>query len=920
MNDDCRHYPPTRQFFTSCIEILGQEFVRPYPEQAQPLLHEILTNQKLAGVLAPNFVPCNCPSTFVHMYTEVVRATANNMQDLAFMLLTKFDISQWLEQHRPTHTTCSQLITVIGEALTACGGGDETDAKPLPHYEVYRSHLQTVFLYNFPQHYADVMRVVIKGMEEGMLKLTVLQDVLKTLDCPLLPDFGDVGQKQVEKLVQEETLLSLNELRESLEWLGNYFSHQRHSKPDMMQFGLYSHWKIYMPALSSLLGYLALNCVLQEAKRLQETNIATDQAIQKLWDLVLSFFSPWVRPAEAPTPSMPGTMQILPAWSEGDVESALVIVTLFSETTSFMQALFHNDQQPIATNVLSMFWSYYVRHLAKKGVREDILYAYHRAMAGLPWNEFYPDVYSMEAMIKMYEAGQESCLLFLASIFPRIQWTGILECLVARGDLQMANQFLSALLSMLIIFCNTQNIMQSQGSSLKVLIAEAHQYPWYLMDESCYHSATMWQLKKSNPRLVLEEQSVSSILGLLRSVAGIGSSEAPNPRLSSKQAAYIGLVVGMMCQCSQNREVRQQQFTAPLHGLLYDVTIIATSAGPSAELSAHLSSLLTTVLSLLNGCSPVTGAPEAIVQGLVVWLANCANSALVLQIISVACNTLASTKHMAVIIESCIDSYFATVTPLPNDPTHGWAGVVSVLQIPQLSHDEFLSQCLEGGAYLTLYAYLSLKLPQCRSLEEETSIHARLIDWCINCKPSRENEYKLLLWWYKALELSVRMLNFGAPQWNVARSLNNLAPAIMALGEDRRSSGILGALGFGKQSQLSFRFRLAARSLAVFTMAQLPKDGIRLVANAPGALVYPITPRGGSGSVHQGMKLLDSALENRSYLDLRGIAEYVRQFILDSHHCLPDSVPYLSYLASHLFPERACLNVICQRDANVTTS
>ena len=63
--------------------------MRPYPEEAQTLLHEILTNHKLAGVLAPNFVPCNCPSTFVHMYTEVVRATANNMQDLAFMLLTK---------------------------------------------------------------------------------------------------------------------------------------------------------------------------------------------------------------------------------------------------------------------------------------------------------------------------------------------------------------------------------------------------------------------------------------------------------------------------------------------------------------------------------------------------------------------------------------------------------------------------------------------------------------------------------------------------------------------------------------------------------------------------------------------------------------------------------------------------------------
>lgn len=52
----------------------------------------------------------------------------------------------------------------------------------------------------------------------------------------------------------------------------------------------------------------------------------------------------------------------------------------------------------------------------------------------------------------------------------------------------------------------------SQGSSIKVLVAEAHQFPWYLLDESCYHSATMWQLKKSNSRSVLEELSAGSIL------------------------------------------------------------------------------------------------------------------------------------------------------------------------------------------------------------------------------------------------------------------------------------------------------------------------------------------------------------------------------------------------------------------------
>nr|XP_054752427.1 ectopic P granules protein 5 homolog [Lytechinus pictus] len=805
MNDDCRHYPPTRQFFTSCIEILGQEFVRPYPEQAQPLLLEILTNHQLAGVLAPNFVPCNCPSSFVHMYTEVVRATVKNMQDLAFMLLTKFDIAYWLEQYHPTHSTCSQLITIITEALVACGGRQDSDSIPLPHYEVYRSHLQTVFLYNFPQHYSFVIHIVMKGMEEKNLKLKILEDILKTLNCHILPQFGDIGPKQIEKLVQEETLLSVGELEESVVWMGNYFSNQRHSKQDLLRFGLYSHWKDYMPTLSSFLGYLALNFVLKEAKRLQETDGNIEQGIRKLWELVLSLFAPWVGSAEAASSTRPGQFDVVPAWMEGDVDSALVMVTLFIETTSFIQALFHNAQHPANSNVLSLFWSYYVRCMVKKGVREDILYTYHRAMTSLPWTEFIPDVYCMQSMVKMYEEGQESCVLFLASIFHRIQWTGILECIIARGDIQTANLFLSALLSMLIIFSNSPPIMQSQGRNIKVVIAGAHELQWYLIDESCYHSATMWQLRKCNPRFVLEEYSVGSILKLMRAVGGVESKEPPNLRLASKQASYIGLVVGLMCQCSQNREIRAEEFTNPLHGLLYDITIISSSAGPRVDSSSHLCSLLTTVLSLLNGCSPITGAPDAILRGLTSWLATCADDNLVLQIISVACNSLASTKHMAVIIESCIDSYFATVKPPPNDRTHGWASIVSVLQIPQLSHDEFLLQCLEAGSYLTLYAYLAQKLPQCRSLEEETAINTRLLEWCINCKPSGDNEYKLLLWWYKAIELSVRMINFGAPESNVCRSLNNLAPAILTLGEDRKSSGILGALGFGRHSQLSLR-------------------------------------------------------------------------------------------------------------------
>ena len=61
----------------------------------------------------------------------------------------------------------------------------------------------------------------------------------------------------------------------------------------------------------------------------------------------------------------------------------------------------------------------------------------------------------------------------------------------------------------------------------------------------------------------------------------------------------------------------------------------------------------------------------------------------------------------------------------------------------------------------------------------------------------------MFLWWYRALDVTVRLVDFGMPIWTISRSLNNLVPAMSALGEDRSSSGLLGVIGLGRQSQLS---------------------------------------------------------------------------------------------------------------------
>lgn len=61
------------------------------------------------------------------------------------------------------------------------------------------------------------------------------------------------------------------------------------------------------------------------------------------------------------------------------------------------------------------------------------------------------------------------------------------------------------------------------------------------------------------------------------------------------------------------------------------------------------------------------------------------------------------------------------------------------------------------------------------------------------------------LLWHKAVDLSIRQIDFGGSQSNVITMLNKLATGMMKFGEDKESSGFLGAIGLGKRSHLSTR-------------------------------------------------------------------------------------------------------------------
>ena len=70
---------------------------------------------------------------------------------------------------------------------------------------------------------------------------------------------------------------------------------------------------------------------------------------------------------------------------------------------------------------------------------------------------------------------------------------------------------------------------------------------------------------------------------------------------------------------------------------------------------------------------------------------------------------------------------------------------------------------------------------------------------------SAGSESKLVLWWFKMVELCLRQVDFGAEHRRVVKVLLAVIPSLTSLGEDKSSTGLLGAIGLGRKSTLSNR-------------------------------------------------------------------------------------------------------------------
>lgn len=449
---------------------------------------------------------------------------------------------------------------------------------------------------------------------------------------------------------------------------------------------------------------------------------------------------------------------------------------------------------------------------------------------------------------------------------------------------------------MMILLSKEDELVDQADSPLLNLLGQTSSLSWHLVDTVSYQSVLGYFSSHYQPAIILaKESSAELIMKLLRVSAGLSIPIDSQKHLDAvpKCRAFTHQMVQFLSSLEQNGKITLAALEKEMSKLLDDIIVFNPPDMDSQTRHMALSSLFMEVLMMMNNATIPTA--EFLRGSVRTWIGQKVHGLVVLPLLTAACQSLASVRHMAETTEACITAYFKEGSLNQN---LGWGPILVSLQVPELTIEEFLQECLSLGSYLTLYVYLLQCLNSEQTLRNEMKVLLILSKWLEQVYPSSaQEEAKLFLWWHQVLQLSLMQTEQcdSVLTESVVRVLLMLQSRLSLLAEERLGSGILGAIGLGRKSPLSNRFRVVARGMAAFLSVQVPsEDQIRL---KPGTELH-LTPK-----AQQALTALESLPSSKQYVDYQDQISQAAQFIKHPGHCLQDGKSFLALLVNGLYPE-----------------
>ncbi|KAF0033797.1 hypothetical protein F2P81_013863 [Scophthalmus maximus] len=907
--EDTLRHPPTRQYLSSCVEILGQVFIQGNAEECGRVLKTILEQRRLCPLISPFFTPNAAPDQLVFLYQDVVTSLHLDSADVIFMLLTKFDLSQWLNEAQPVFSERTRLLELIHGALCVCGR--EPEPELLTPFHLFAKHWTWLLRHHFPDHYSDCLRLLMTSSSNQLLSPECWKVTLRVLGC--LPPSRSSRSKGEQALSTAD--VPSRGVDETVDWLGDYFLRSRLNKPELRSFGLYSAWTPYISEVVSLWDHLIsclINVHLSSCTRESVGSGKMIKALQDLHSKIEKLFKPWIFPVDTDD----GSNHKCYPWLETDASAAGSLVGLYAQLTDTLHHRFRDRLLPGQRGALWLCMMQYCESCTSPRTPEYLLYLYHTHLRSLPWRCLHPDTQLMEQLFNVERGSPKSCFLFMGEVLCEVNWVSVLSehlqtpsalttypTLPDAGTHKESHTMLVYLLYMLVFLAKEEQLLSQQDSPLLSLLVQSTSLPWHQLDLSSYQGILGYVSTHYPPSLLLSADSATQLLlKSLRSAAGLHplSSEAPHREETLKAGAYVCWCVQSVVTLEQGGSISLSNLEAQLETLLESVVTFNPPETGLEQRHMAFSSLFSDALALLNGVGVSTG--EALAAHVITWLDRKGRGFPILPLLTACTRCLASVRHMTRIMEACIMAYFNHA----EEESVGWGPVLASLQVPELTVDDFVTESHSGGSFLTLYAFILQRLNSEYTAANDRRTLALINTWTNQVFPSGPgDEAKLFLWWHKALNLSAEQLQ---PQAGLAEvsgvvmGLLRLQNRLLQLGEERLNSGLLGAIGLGKRSPVSNRFRVVVRSLAAFLTVQIPSE-TELRLQPTGDLQL-------SAKAQQTLGALEAMPSSKQYADLEDSVNKAVQFIRYPGHCLKDAPRLLALLANLLYPELRYLHIL----------
>uniref|UniRef100_A0A8C4NNN7 Ectopic P granules protein 5 homolog n=1 Tax=Eptatretus burgeri TaxID=7764 RepID=A0A8C4NNN7_EPTBU len=892
VTDETRRYPPTRQFLSSCIAILGQVFIAPVESCCSRLLETMLAKRCICTLLSPHFEPNVAPTHFPQMLNRVARCAATESGDTIFMLLTKFRVAQWLSSTQPPLVLRQKIVEDMHGALCSLGPKPTRAKEAL--FGLLCQQWQHVLTFQFPDLYGDSLKLLLNGCAEQILSPGCWNVLLNSL-C--LNPIASETSKPSSLDQPAPAKLSHAQVKETVKWLSTFFRSQRLDLNEALSFGLYPMWKPHLESLNNFYQFLTQSMIRVEADTLLNSKPerpALLAGVQSLYASLITLFEPWILPLEVDNKSSSCTYP----WISNDVELAVMMVRLFTQCVGLIHELFKSVLPAVGPSPLRLLWSSYCRDITKVGVPEHILAVFHEQLKLLPWANLHLDIAALESIMLAEHEEWHSSVLFLGWLIGQMHWE---EIIGAEFSPLHARSLLCVLLHVLAILAKESSLLESPDSGLDLLLSRARTFPWHNVDITTYKMVSDYVSAHypANMVLCLPEEPRAQILHVLKAASGI---LAQHGTIAHKDAAeksliYLELMVKMLSQ-----DLSHQSVAFVLTDMLESIQgMDILGLPPEAQFTVQ-ANLLTELLSLLNQARPDQAKP--LEKALGAWFDSHPCSPLVLPALSAAGRALASIQHLATMTEACIADFF--IAHCQTIPT--WEPVLATLRVPELTQEDFLQECVSRPAPLTLYAHVLQRRKEQPGVKGDALVLHQLMHWMQQAFPKTEQqESSMLLWWHVAQHLLSLQLQHNQllPRGEGAHIMLGLVKVLLPLAEDKASGGILGAIGLGRRSPLSQRFRLAARCTLTYLMTrQLPDESLHLVPTS----TLQLMPQAA-----QALSSLENLLSNKQYQEFQGVIEYVCWFIKEPKHTLHDANTLLASLVDMLYPKTVHLAVVCMR-------